>query len=681
MDARIRGVRPLLRIVPIALCVVALAPAAPRAAERWRVVARFVDARHPELASVPSVEIAGERRPVLGRPASVRLAVHTVRPPGTRHVRFDVPVPEALRGRPLRLFASLPAPGVALVDQTPRAVAQPDDHVAMDVTLSREAVDKPPTIVVTGRAASAETRWVSEPVAVPPGARLRFGIGIDESEWSPALPATTFVASAIAEGGGETTLARRRLDPGRHPNQRRWLDQDIDLGPFAGRNVRFAFATEAHPHDAGAPFVFPVWGDPTVRAPDATSPPPRNVLLVSIDTLRADHLGCYGYSRPTSPTIDAVLAARGTLFEHVFASSPWTFPSHAGMLTGRYPCVHRFYPAVRSANDENALGALPADAPTLAEVLRARGYATGGFTEDGWISAEMGFARGFGTFVENRAFPRFSEPLGQVERTLHDALAWIRRNDDGPWFVFVHTYQVHNPYTPPPGYLAQVAADAGDDRASADAAAYDAEIRYTDDVLAHFLAGLDAAGAGDALVVLTSDHGEQFGEHGLWMHGNSLYDELLHVPLIVRAPGLVPAGKRIATDVGLLDVVPTILDLAGAGAPPHGDGRSLARMIREGDGTAVPLLADLGDTVAARNDGLKWIIDEKTGATQVFALATDPHELRDVAGTRQLPAEGAKWLADFRALCPPATPGATVPGTGNIDPAVRDKLRALGYIE
>ncbi len=104
-------------------------------------------------------------------------------------------------------------------------------------------------------------------------------------------------------------------------------------------------------------------------------------------------------------------------------------------------------------------------------------------------------------------------------------------------------------------------------------------------------------------------------------------------------------------------------------------------MIREGGGTAVPLLADVGDTVAARYAGFKWIVDEKTGATQVFALATDPHELRDVAGTRPLPADGAKWLADFRTLCPPAAPGATVPGTGTIDPAVRDKLRALGYIE
>ena len=630
---------------------------------------------------MPSVEIAGERRPVLASPPSFRLAAHTVRPPGTRRVRFDVPIPEPLRGRPLRLFASLLMPGVALVDQAPRVVAQPDDHVAMDVALSREAIDKPPTVVVTARAASGETRWVSEPVAVPAGARLRFGIGIDESEWSSALPATTFVASAIADGGGETTLVRRRLDPGRHPNQRRWIDHDVDLGAFAGRSVRFAFATEAHPHDAGAPFVFPVWSNPTVLAPDATSSPRRNVLLISIDTLRPDHLGCYGYRRPTSPNIDAVLAARGTPFEHAYANAPWTFPSHAGMLTGRYPCIQRLYPAARSADYGNEFGALPTDEPTLAEILHARGYATAGFTEDGWIRADMGFGRGFGTFVENRAFPRFSEPLGQVERTLHDALEWIHRHDDMPWFAFVHTYQVHNPYTPPPGYLARVAPAAGDDRASADAAAYDAEIRYTDDVLGRFLADLDAAGAGDALVVLTSDHGEQFGEHGLWMHGNSLYDELLHVPLVVRAPGLVPAGKRVAADVGLLDVVPTILDLVGADAPPRADGRSLARMIRDGEGSAVPLLADIGGTVAARDAGLKWIVDGKTGATQVFALATDPHELRDVAGTRPLPADGAKWLADFRALCPPATPGATVPGTGTIDPAVRDKLRALGYIE
>jgi arylsulfatase A-like enzyme len=646
------------------------------------VLARLVDARHQTAAhrpptQVPAAEIAGERRVVLANEASVRIFHRRFPPPGARRVSLDVPIPERLRGRALRLASSVQGGGAAITGQTPRVVATPGATVTLEVDLSRE-VDKGVTVVVAARPGPPETSWESAPIAIPAGATLRFGIGVDESEWTPAAPVVRFTLTALA-GAGEAVLFRRRLDPGTRPEHRRWFDHTIDLSAYAGQTIRLRFASDARPRDESTPFVFPVWSDPTVLAP-ATAPPPRNLLLISLDTLRADHLGTHGYGRPTTPAIDAEIAARGTVFERAFATSPWTFPSHAAMLTGLYSCTERFVPPGRDPQ-AGVIATLPADAHTLAEAARLYGFTTAAFTEDGWISAEMGFARGFGTMVENRAFPHLSEPLGQVERTMHDALAWIRKHRDVPWFVFVHTYQVHNPYTPPPGYLARVAPEHGADRAEADRAAYDAEIRYTDDVLGRFLAGLEAAGAADALLALVSDHGEGFNEHGLFMHGNSLYDELLHVPLILRAPGLVPAGQRIGSDVGLIDVMPTLLDLLGLPLPGRTEGRSLVPLLRGDDGSNAPaLFADVGDKVAVRHGGLKWIVDEKTGSAEVFDLASDPKETRSVLGTRALPREPAAWLAEFRRLCPRTGPAPPV-GGDRIDPAVRDKLRALGYLE
>lgn len=672
--------------IQTALLVVIVLAAREATAAGWRVVTRYVDARyqtdaHAPPRDVPTVQIAGERRPVLATSPQVRIFHQGFPPPVSRRVTVDVAIPERLRGRPLRLSTTIPSGSAAITGQTPRVVSNAGATERLQVDLSRE-IDKGVSVAVAARAGLPEKSYETAPFTVPPGARLRFGIGVDESEWTPTLAAVRFSVNALT-GDGETTLFTRRLDPAVRPEHRRWFDHAIDLAPFAGQTIRLRFATEPRPRDPSAPYVFAVWSDPTLLAPAPEASRPRNLLLISLDTLRPDHMGTYGYSRPTTPGIDALLAARGTVFERAFATSPWTLPSHAAMLTGLYSCTDRFVPPGPKDSEAGVIASLPADAVTLSEAMRQQGFTTGAFTEDGWISAEMGFARGFGTLIENRAFPHLSEPLGQVEPTLHDALEWIRRHRDVPWFVFVHTYQIHNPYTPPPGYLQLVAAEHGTDRAEADAAAYDGEIRYTDDVLVHFLNGLDAAGGADALVALVSDHGEGFNEHGLFMHGNSLYDELLHTAFILRAPGLVPAGRRVASDVGLIDLVPTLLELLGLPAPRRAEGRSVAPLLAHDEvPNPPPLFADLGGKVAVRQGGLKWIIDEKTAAAEVFDLGTDPRETKNIFGTRTLPREPAAWLEDFHRLCPPAgAPSPPLGGADTVDPAVREKLRALGYVE
>jgi arylsulfatase A-like enzyme len=646
---------------------------------RFHTVKRLVDERYrtPETSSsgaVPTAVVGGERRPVLSSVQAVRLNPERIPVSPGRRMTINLPIPAAMQGLPLRLRASLEASGAAIAGQRPTFLPSAPSEVGIELLLSEVTGRTPGSVVVFGRSGAPETRYETEAFDVPAKARLRFGIGVDDDEWSPAMPAIRFTVTVVGDRD-ETSVFQATLDPGRNPDHRRWSNHRVDLARYSGRHVRLRFENAPDDPTVSSPVGFALWGDPAVLAPEPAGERRRDVVLISVDTLRADHLGCYGYGRPTSPAIDGRLAAAGTLFESAFAPAPWTFPSTAAMLSGIYACESRLFPPGR----REPLGRLPPETMTLAAALRANGYATAAFTEDGWVSAETGFQRGFGTFVERKAYSGPREPTGAAEATLHDALTWIREHGHRPWFVFAHTYQVHHPYTPPLGYLESVAPAHGEDRGAAEAAAYDAEIRYTDDLISTFLAGLDVAGHGDALVVLTSDHGEQFGEHGLYQHGNSLYDVLLHVPLIVRAPGLVPAGKRIAMPVGLLDVVPTVLELLGLPVPGQVEGRSLVPLLNDHELARIPLFAELTGSIAARDSGWKWIIDREGTHADAFDVAADPAETTNLNPSEAVSDATRALLTDFLNRCgglrvPPA------PNDDQVDPAVREKLKALGYV-
>lgn len=322
-----------------------------------------------------------------------------------------------------------------------------------------------------------------------------------------------------------------------------------------------------------------------------------------------------------------------------------------------------------------AAGTLRPDVLSLAEILRARGYATAAFTEDAFLTAGSGFARGFATFVENKS-PDTAQPTGFAAETFGQATRWIDAHAAEPWFVFVHTYQVHQPYNPPPGYEGWVAPTHGADRAAADAARYDGEIRYTDELLDRFLGDTRAA---RPLVIVTSDYGEQFGERGLWGHANSLQNVLLRVPLILYRPGLVPSGRRITQPVGLIDLVPTMLDLLDVPVPSKVQGRSLVPLLH---GDPLPdadlfALFPSKQQLAVLRQGRKWVIDLKTRRAECFELG-----LRGGEDSRvPLPSEPTveALLARYEPRCTAARSGAPAPEP--LDPAVREKLRALGYAD
>jgi arylsulfatase A-like enzyme/Flp pilus assembly protein TadD len=295
----------------------------------------------------------------------------------------------------------------------------------------------------------------------------------------------------------------------------------------------------------------------------ATGSTHHNVLLVTIDTLRADHVGCYGNAAAATPTLDA-LAARGVRFETAVAHVPLTGPSHASILTGHTPPVHGFR--------NNGGFVLAPSLKTAAEDFRQAGYRTGGFVSGFPLGRRFGFDRGFETYEDH--FPRGNDPrrTPYVERradaTTDVALRWLSSRTSGarasPWFLWVHYYDPHAPYEPPADLAARFTASP-----------YDGEIAFADQQLGRLLKSIQDSGAiDDTVVLVTSDHGESLGEHGEATHGVFIYDATLKVPLIMAGPG-VAAGRVAHTVARSIDVLPTLLDYAGVRPPDRVEGRSM----------------------------------------------------------------------------------------------------------
>lgn len=410
-----------------------------------------------------------------------------------------------------------------------------------------------------------------------------------------------------------------------------------------------------------------------------------DVVLILVDTLRADHLGVYGYRRPTSPRIDR-LAAGGAVFDQAWAAAPWTLPSTMSIFTGRFPSAHR----VESQDIH-----LPHEIPTLTESLHARGWRTGGFASHVYTSRLYGFDRGFQTYDDfGMSSPDYVHEKGlepDAERVTGAALDWLRRQGKEPVFLFVHYFDPHWPYAAPGGDRDVFpSAYAGPLEADYDALSkfidtsipipdgyleflvnrYDGEILHTDRQIGRLLDGFAAAGrAGRTWVLLTADHGEEFRDHGSMGHGRRLYEEIIRVPLIVSrvATGKVPdAGPaRVAVPVSGIDLLPTILDLADAGEPPAGaSGRSLVPLLPGSLRALVPdaipgTAAAAGDAVTGRRAGpdpfrplvsetsrlnafrkavregpMKLIRSMDDNSWELYDLAADPLERHELAEAR-----------------------------------------------
>ncbi len=459
---------------------------------------------------------------------------------------------------------------------------------------------------------------------------------------------------------------------------------------------------------------------------------PVNVLVITLDTTRADHLGSYGRARVKTPRLDG-LAAEGTLFEKAFTPIPSTFPSHSTLFTGRYPASHGVH--------DNAVYSLGAEQRTLAELLHERGYATGAFVSAFVLDHQFGLDQGFEVYDDQVDLPLMKFDVSKLPKELDPArrkwevtlatayqrrgdatttaaLQWLGGLGSRPCFLWVHLFDAHQPYQPPPPWDRAYDPDYqgpmnGDQRAfwplqargairRADVdhmvALYDGEISWLDEQVGRLLEGVRKVGRwNETLVLVVADHGEGLGEHSqIFEHNSEIYEETVHVPLLVRRPEESARGARVGALVRTLDVAPTLLDWLGLDPEPAMQGRSLlpftdrsAEVRDAAEGAGEVLLEALRERqvnpvaeslLGLRSETFKVIVAlDGAGAVkrvELYDLAADPGEKHDLADSQPARADKlrARALELHGSLPRPASSGARELGA-----LESEALRALGY--
>lgn len=533
-------------------------------------------------------------------------------------------------------------------------------------------------------------------VRVPEGGVLDTGTAIDPRLGELFRGTVRFDVTVEVDGVEETVL--RRVVPIARGDAvpAGWRHDAADLSHLAGRRavLRFDKGFTAEPgfevpvlYDL-LPTDFMYWRKPVVRSRRLPGRPP--VIVVSLDTVRADHLGFMGYERATSPALDA-LAARATVFTTAISHAPWTTPSHFSLFTSTHPRVHGGdQPVSDTTRRWNA------ELPTMASLFAEAGYLTGAFTGSGSISAQFGLNAGFEFYDETEALDS-----ADAETVFGKAIDWLEQNHDRTFLLFVHTYEPHAPYLDE-RFASEQGIDHSDERALR-TALYDGDIRRTDDLLAGLLEAIERLGLDEeAVLVVTSDHGEDLGGRlpprpG---HGHSLYDELLHVPLVIRCPGLLPAGARVGAQVRLIDVLPTVIECAGLTPIDGFEGRSLVGLAAGIDREPRPAASEATtygpERESLRFGGFKYISRisygqlwhsnsrgmDLTPRYELYDLERDPGERDNLAA--ELPdkvAEMERRLRDILQAKSAAGERETGGEAVELDPALLDRLRGLGYID
>jgi arylsulfatase A-like enzyme/Flp pilus assembly protein TadD len=408
-----------------------------------------------------------------------------------------------------------------------------------------------------------------------------------------------------------------------------------------------------------------------LHATGCTRPRPSvNVLLISIDTLRADHLGAYSFPRPTTPTIDG-LAREGVVFKNARTPVPMTLPAHVSMLTGTLPPTHGLR--------DNMQRRLPEASLTLAEMLKARGFTTGAVVSSFVLDRRFGTSQGFDSYDD-----QFQEvhKIGDLNERKGDeatrvATAWLDSRKERPFFLFVHFYDPHDPYEPPEPFASKWSEHP-----------YEGEVAFADHCVGQVLEKLRQLGLyDDTLIVITGDHGEMLGEHGELNHGFFIYEGALRVPLVMRVPRAQPSSRQVDIPVSLIDIVPTVLSVVGAPLPKEIQGVDLSPWLsgRGAGGGGRPLYAETvtptryygaSSLLGVVVDGWKYI---ETSRPELYDLRSDPAEAVNLLEREPKRADAlGRTLATILAAAGRA-PGPA-PESADLDEASRQRLAALGYL-
>ncbi|HEY6553753.1 MAG TPA: sulfatase [Vicinamibacteria bacterium] len=400
---------------------------------------------------------------------------------------------------------------------------------------------------------------------LPKGGRLTFTTAIAAAYQT--RPAVEFVVKVV-EKGREQVVFSTLLDPISRADHRGFVPGEVDLGPRSGP-TELLFETRGFEEGGDPASAF--WGAPAIGVASHEAP---LAILYLVDTLRADHTGPYGYERPTTPELDR-FAQDAVVFEAAVAHASWTKPSVASILTSRLPGQHR---AVQLRDPLESAHVL------VSEMLHAKGFSTGASLANSVIYLpESNFDRGFDYFAGLHGEEGRPSKLVDAARVVDTALRWLDMRRGMPNFLYVHTMDPHVPYSPPPPFDRMFEPHPTPEHPGTDPrsdykepldrdrmiAQYDGDVAYGDQEFGRFVRELKARGLYDrALIVFLADHGEEFLDHGQWLHGRSLFDELIRIPLIVKFPGQRDAGRRVAQQVQGVDVLPTILAAMGLPVPP-----------------------------------------------------------------------------------------------------------------
>jgi len=563
-----------------------------------------------------------------------------------------------------------------------------------------------------------DSRVTFKNVPIYKNARLSFGIGINEPAWDKDGDGVLFEVILTDEKSKKHVIHSRYIDPKNNPEDRKWFDEMVGLESFEGKKVSFTFKTSAGQKNNDA-FDWAGWSEPRLNAEKIVKlkgKKPSNIILISIDTLRPDRLGCYGHKMETSPFIDK-LAGRGVLFKNAIAQSPWTLPSHMSILTSLYPSVH-----LANSKKNNKLSE---EKVCLAEILKKEGYYTAAFVDGGWLRHKFGF---------NQGFDIYDDEGGRIARINKKVMKFLEENFQKKFFLFMHVYDVHGPYEPPPPYNEMFYKGNKDDpnNHSMDfiksigyhkyqkfdnitdinyvKSLYAGEIRYVDNELGKLFAKMGELEIFDnTLLVFLSDHGESLFEHHVYIgHGIFLFDNEVKIPLIIKPPKGNYRKRVIYNQVESIDVMPTILDLLDLPANKEAQGKSLVKFMKNQkvaskDNFAFGESSNTGGTGFVRTNkwkfiskmkinlnelvqGLKpsnkinltkYIIDEE----QLYDLENDPQERNNLIKkepevAKKLKDRLIKWEEDNKKIASRMEKHKI-----ELTDEEKEQLKALGYVQ
>ena len=637
-------------------------------------------------AGIGTCEVGQVRRPAFGCNESERFFEGPLRTAAAGTLRIRTKRPEVLQTSYGLIEGQIEIPEIMdWIPLPPFLVPPGTDRINRKVQNERVKDKRHQAILRVRPMLSSPAIWRTRPVWPLASSQLTFDLAImPEAIRAGARSSRVKVFAQV--GTAPRKLLFQKIIDNKQPAE--WQSHTIPLAAFAGQPTALVFEAEPWPRAQGG-FSAPLIGAPLLTYRTTAPTEPKNILLISLDTLRGDHVGATRDGRDLTPNLD-FFAAQGAVFEQAMTTYPSTTASHMSLMTGLYPIAH---------NTDHPGVTLSTEIPTMAEILAEGGFATAAVTENAMLAASAGFSRGFDFYREERDLG-ISEAQGHIEKTFAAGTKWLEEHKDERFFLFLHTYQVHGPYRPPPEYdvfksdLTGTKKDSLARRAITQINAYAGEVLYTDAIVGKLLHKIETLGlAENTIIIITSDHGEEFGLHGHIGHSQTPFESVMRVPLLIRAPGKFKPGIKIDPVVSLVDILPTVLEMAvppTAASAPTGrrwHGVSLLGLLR---GTSKPareaVFAESRrpgfQSVVARTNSHRYITyEDPAAAPRIYDLRTDLAEQNNLL-TPELRKKGQRLAQRYQLWRNDARKRAvSIREAGSVDPETAAKLRALGYTD